>query len=224
MNYFLRLKDYDPIIEEDKRNQIVKDNTNLLRSREKVAIELAKGSLAARYDMTKAFAPILPFDISVDYIEGDIVSYTEPAWNNATNYVANNRVSYQGYIYKALQNNTNKNPSTEILFWEQIIENEELYVVTADGTGNYPEDTAFFKQDDARNALLVDIVLNIALYLVHRRIAPRQIPETRKNAYEDSIVQLQDIASGTLFIDLPIKEEPVKSIEMGSNEKLQHYY
>lgn len=57
---------------------------------------------------------------------------------------------------------------------------------------------------DARNAALKGAVLDLFAFHVHKRISPRNVPETREKAYLLSIAWLKDAQKGNITLDVPI--------------------
>jgi len=70
-------------------------------------------------------------------------------------------------------------------------------------------DTAYWTPGDNRNQELLNAVIDITLYRVHKRIAPRNIPDLRVKAYDDAIKWLKDagdVGSSGITADLPVKQ------------------
>lgn len=99
--------------------------------------------------------------------------------------------------------------------------------------GFIPKDTTwdvvpsnFFVKGDNRSRLMKKIVINIAIFELHKLINPRNIPDLRGEAKDDSMELLKKIESGKITADLPIffDEERGQSITFDSNRKLRHQY
>lgn len=68
-----------------------------------------------------------------------------------------------------------------------------------------PTDTTKWTAGDNRNMQLVNYCIDVALYTVHSRIAPRNIPELRVKRYDDVIKWLTNVAQGkTVTAALPL--------------------
>ncbi len=70
------------------------------------------------------------------------------------------------------------------------------------------------KQLDSRNAYIVMITIDCALYHLYCSIAPNKIPEHRSNRYQDVIEWLKMMAEGKGYADLPmIKDESTGEVK-----------
>jgi phage gp36-like protein len=76
-------------------------------------------------------------------------------------------------------------------------------------TGDNPGD-----QIDTRNAFVVMIVIDCALYHLYCSIAPNKIPEHRSNRYQDALEWLKLMVEGKGNADLPmIKDESTGEVK-----------
>lgn len=98
------------------------------------------------------------------------------AWNNATAYMIGQRVSYNGLIWKSLLANTNIVPGVDIINWQS-----ETWLA-----------------GDNRNQQLVLFMVDITIFHLLSRIAPRNIPELRVTRYQAATAWLQDAAVGNI--------------------------
>ena len=105
-------------------------------------------------------------------------------WVKTTEYVTNDIVTDDdGYVYTALQASTGKE-LTETAYWSPMVGiavNNATYWATADN--RYP--------------LFVELAMDMALYNVHARINPRNIPDLRIERNREALDQLDRWASGT---------------------------
>lgn len=70
------------------------------------------------------------------------------------------------------------------------------------------------EQLDSRNAYIVMITIDCALYHLYCSIAPNKIPEHRSNRYQDVMEWLKLVAEGTGKADLPlIKDESTGEVK-----------
>lgn len=99
--------------------------------------------------------------------------------------------------------------------------------------GFIPKDTTwdvvpsnFFTKGDNRSRLMKKIVVNLALFELHKLINPRNIPDLRGEAKDDMMELLRKIESGKNTPDLPIffDEDKGQSITYNGNLKLRHQY
>lgn len=81
-------------------------------------------------------------------------------------------------------------------------------------------------QEDSRNAFIVMITIDCALYHLYCSIAPNKIPEHRSNRYQDALEWLKMMASGKGTADLPlltdVNGEPKDSLRLTSNYKFNN--
>lgn len=104
-------------------------------------------------------------------------------------YVVNDDVWFNGKTYTCVIANSGNNPDTNQHYW---------------GVGNailipslgLPDGDSAFIQDDNRNQQMVTYMTDVALYHLHSRIAPRNIPDLRVKRYDDAIAWLKQCAKG----------------------------
>lgn len=80
-----------------------------------------------------------------------------------------------------------------------------------------------------RNQRIVMLMVDIVLYHIHSRIAPRNIPEIREVRYEQAIEWLRAVNKGSIMPDLPTIQDintgsALSELKLGSNPKLNHAY
>ncbi len=87
-----------------------------------------------------------------------------------------------------------------------------------------PTNTNFWTYGDNRSQLIVSHTMQIALYYLHKTIAPTNIPEMRVKAYKDALAYLYDLAYGkrnsVVLVDQPSKG----IIWFGGNSKKSSFY
>ena len=100
-------------------------------------------------------------------------------------------------------------------------------------TGFIPKDTTwdvvpsnFFTKGDNRSRLIKTILVNLAIFELHKLINPRNIPDLRGEAKDDAMDVLKKIENGKITPALPIffDEEKGQNISFNSNFKLRHQY
>lgn len=87
--------------------------------------------------------------------------------------------------------------------------------------------TNFFTKGDNRSRLIKKILVNLAIFELHKLINPRNIPDLRGETKDDAMSLLKDIKKGTITPpDLPIffDEDRGQNIIFSSNLKLNHQY
>lgn len=62
----------------------------------------------------------------------------------------------------------------------------------------------FAQTGNARHPMILKIMIDIALYELFTRITPDQIPDIRKERYEQDIIWLKDVATNKISVDLPL--------------------
>ncbi|HRO76513.1 MAG TPA: DUF1320 family protein [Crocinitomicaceae bacterium] len=78
---------------------------------------------------------------------------------------------------------------------------------------------------DTRNAFIVMITIDCALYHLYSNTAPDRIPEHRSQRYQDALEWLKSVAKGETTADLPTDEETgsVNGIKISSKYKKSTY-
>lgn len=141
-------------------------------------------------------------------------------WDEDTAYVTGNTVrvitSETSLIYyKALSNNTDKNPADHPDIWE-VIESQ---------SGQLLSNANYWVAGDSRDDLILMHYIDIVLYHLHSRINPRNIPEFRIVRKDEAITYLKMIARGTVSADLELLyPDQGNNISFGSNPKNNNFY
>lgn len=229
----LRLTDYIKQIQGDNLNQIVEGNYSTLLDVEQAAQAEMISYLTQRYDVSKVFTDTQVFDISTPYSINNLVEYTAPSFNQLSTYSTSDKVVYSGSIYTSISGSTGVLPSTGVTSWTYVTTDKNLYYAISATTGNYPDNTAYWVKGDNRNQQIVMYMIDIALYHLHSRINPRNIPEVRMIRYDGAnafqsggaIGWLKKVASGDVTAALPsITPQQGVSIRWGSNTKNTNNY
>ncbi len=69
--------------------------------------------------------------------------------------------------------------------------------------GRYDMDKVFSQAGDDRDMYMLMITIDIAIYHLYAKKAPRSIPEYRKDRYNDALEWLVEVGKGTTPTDLP---------------------
>lgn len=199
------------------------------RQGEELAESEMKSYMRHRFEVDNIFRDVNLFDDSKAYLENDRIEWIETAWDSSTNYAVNDRVSFNGKIYIAIQAITNVDP-TDDLFWTEIGTNEGIYVAKEDVTaGVLPNVTASWAFGDDRDTQLVAFTIDLALYHLHSAGQVRTNPELRQKRYDDAIKWLKMVQKGEIDLPLEVKldsdgEEIGETIQGGSEPKLKNDY
>lgn len=70
-------------------------------------------------------------------------------------------------------------------------------------SGRYDVEAIFSATGEERNHFLLMIAIDITLYHLWSKRAPRKIPELRAQRYQDAIDWLKAVGEGTMTTDLP---------------------
>lgn len=125
------------------------------------------------------------------------------AWSSVTTYVSGNKISYASKIWLSLGSSTNIIPGTDITKWQSI----------------------GFTSGDNRSQQLVMYMVDIVLFHLHSRIAPRNIPQLRYDRYRNAKQWLKDAANAIITADLPVIQPAQGNvIRFGGNVKLRNDY
>ncbi len=86
----------------------------------------------------------------------------------------------------------------------------------------------FNKTGTSRSAIIVMYMLDIALYHMHSRVTPRNIPQIRIDRYDSAIAWLKMASKGSITPDLPrISDESGEDVARSrfeSNPKMKHQW
>jgi len=122
---FLRKKDYYSLVDEDTVDIITNSTDTFLSDREKASQEEISTYIRHRYEAGKIFKDILTFDYNTQYQIGDLIEWSETAYNISSTYNIGYRCSYSGNIYSCNANGiTGAWDSSK---WDLLAENESLY-------------------------------------------------------------------------------------------------
>jgi len=112
-----------------------------------------------------------------------------PDWNYYTEYVTGNQIFYKNKTYTALSDNTALAPDKNPTYWGS----GTTYTVAG---SIVPTDATKWTLGDNRNAEMVQYIVEVVLYHVHSRIAPRNIPNLRVKRYDEIISWLKNASKG----------------------------
>jgi len=214
----LSIHDYAFLIQDDIYNICV-DNQNSIRTKsELAAYEQIKSYLNGRYNDQEIFLDVQPYNNNATYSSGAIVEFDfEPNdYDDSFAYAVGDYITYisnndeRNYICTVA--NTGKIP-TNTAFWQQV---GHTYTAIASTVSNNPTNNTFWELGDKRHPLIVMYMIDLALYHVHARISPQNIPQIRVDRYDEAMIWLKGVAKGTITPDLPKAIDP-KTGEGSSN-------
>lgn len=73
-------------------------------------------------------------------------------------------------------------------------------------SGKYDVEKIFSATDNKRNAYIVMVVLDCALYHLYTSTVPKRMPDIRSQRYQDAIDWLKMVGKGEISADLPQKQ------------------
>lgn len=164
------------------------------------------------------------------------VVYPYPLFDYTAYYNVGDMVYWKGYTYKALV-------QTPLLDHDTLLQYDRIEAIplnniapddTKDGAAQYwgtktaytiaagtlPTNPVWLMTDN-RDQQMVMYLIDLTLYHVHTRIAPRNIPELRVKRYDDAICWLKMCAKGEVTPALPIiQPKQGQRIRYGGNIKI----
>jgi hypothetical protein len=124
-------------------------------------------------------------------------------WTVSQPYTAGTYIMHNGDLYKCISNSTGYSPDISPSKWQR-----ESVI-----------------KKDSRSSQMVQYVCDIALYHIHSRIAPQNVPQLRLDRYNAAKQWLVDIAAGVITAALPLnKPLSTSRIMYGGATKLNNTY
>lgn len=211
---YLTDDEYKPFIQTDNLTAILQGTSiNLC---EAIAVEEIKTYVRQRYDVEIDFRPVLTWSESTQYKGLDRVNFSgvvmvfpapQPIYDNNKQYVIGDKIYVYGKgVYNCIKN-TLGNPYTDTQYW------------AFDSNPSYPANTLPTLTDD-RNLQSIMYCIDISLYHLLTRIAPRNIPQHRIERYSSAITWLKSIARGEVSVSMTLLQpESGSRIVWGSDNK-----
>ncbi len=177
--------------------------------------------IGAQYEIFSASLPFNEFDYNYYYNVGDKVFWKNKVY---TCLIQTQLLSHATLIqYKNIQSVPSKNVAPD------NTPNGEKY--WGDATpysipvGTLPTDDTKWVALDNRDQQLTMYLIDMVLYHVHCRIAPRNIPDLRIKRYDDAVDWLKKCATGGVTPNIPLlKPNQGNRIAYGGNIKLGNSY
>jgi hypothetical protein len=229
MSYLIQ-SDYLKEIQPAQLTQLMGGDSSILGRAELEAIEKVTTHLVQKYDMPGELTPTTTWASDVIYTAASrvyvtadnvdtiyYVPYPAPVFNVSAYYKAGDDVYWKGHTYQCLQPTLGASHETLLQYgtyaseplqnffpddpvcgadyWQDL----GAYTVPA---GTAVTSTAYWTQGDNRCQELLTHIINIALYRLHTRIAPQNIPRLREEMYKEAISWLNAAAKGTITPNL----------------------
>lgn len=182
------------------------------------------GLLGVQYALFYAKYPNPLFTLTNNYNIGDLVFWGTSSWRCLR---ATDHGSHEG----ALQSVYSQQIPFNNIFPDAIGQTQWTAIAPIPYTIPATTDilnTTYWAPGDNRNQELLNYTIDIALYRVHKRIAPRNIPDLRVKAYDDAIKWLKDagaVNNSGITADLPrIQPKSGARIRWGGDVRKQNNY
>jgi len=174
-----------------------------------------------QYDLYYVSLPHDEFDYLGNYAKDDQVWWKDKVYTckiPSTIYTHEDILQYNSYADVPIRNVFPDDETNGEDYWGVGVS----YSVAA---GTVPTDTTKWTAGDNRSQLILENVLHIALYKALPRIAPRNIPQHRKEMFSLAIEWLKEARKGEGTPNLPLKQPTVGTrIRYGGNTKnINHY-
>lgn len=172
--------------------------------------------VGAQYALYYVTLPKAEFDLYATYKKDDEVYYKDKTYKcliASTTTSQSSALQYNDYRDFPEKNVFPDNATHGSTYWQDL----GSYEVTA---GTLPSDTSKWTLGDNRDQNILMKTVDIALYHIHSRIAPQNIPQLRQNRYDDALNTLKAAARGDITIDMPVLQ-PSKGqrVMYGGNPK-----
>jgi hypothetical protein len=128
------------------------------------------------------------------------VTLPKPEFNITTKYAIGDEVFYNDKTYTAIRESIGIYPD-DTTYGTQYWGTGVAYSVIA---GTLPTDTTKWTVGDNRSQKIVEVMIDIALYKIHSRIATNNVPEIREMNYAAATAWLKSCAEGDVTADIPV--------------------
>ena len=228
---YLIPSDYKPLIQDVNLQQIIGSDNSILLKSQLLAQGEAVSYLKQKYNVSREFADLLAWSNTKIYLAGARVYdtsnviysaiYPFPEFVYSNFYNVGDKVFWKNSVYTCQVQTPLLDHDAGIQYLK--IENLPLQNVAPDdmndGTkywgvgvpysitaGTLLSNTTYWQAADNRDQQLVAYVVDLTLYHVHTRIAPRNIPELRLKRYDDALAWFMMCAKGEVTPNLPLIE------------------
>lgn len=101
----------------------------------------------------------------------------------------------------------------------------KTYIAKSGTTGNAPTDDTYWEEGDNRDQHIVDLMVSITLYKLHRSNNPAAMPDHVQKEYDEALNWLEKVAASKLNPGLPlISEDTGNPVKAGSITQQKHYW
>ncbi len=177
--------------------------------------------LGAQYDLFYVTLPKPEFNFGTVYAKLDQVFWKDKTYTcviASTVYTHSQQLQYVDYSNIPGINVAPDSTTSGVKYWGVGV----AYSVAA---ATLPTDTTKWTAGDNRSKKITDCVVDIALYKIHSRIAPNNIPQLRIDNYDAAIVWLKACGKGTVTANVPlIQPKQGNRIRSGGNIKNENSY
>lgn len=206
---FLTKSDILSAIKTDQLAQIIGNDDTLIEEQEKAMVSYMKSYLNNRFDMADTFPTISEWDSTTDFvvateltatIRGEEVNYIPAYFRNEHGYIRNYCYHNQRF-YICIVNNTDIEP----------------------GVADDWED--FWSEKDPRIGIIKNYCIDLTVFTLFKRVAPRKIPQIRIDLYNLAKEWLENTNKGKINPELPLPllpDESTDELQWGSNESREY--
>jgi phage gp36-like protein len=230
---FLTKRDYFLLIDEEDLDVVTFSGSegttaeNIIEETEANVIQEISSYLSGRYDVSKIFFPVFEYLAGETFKKGDFIYLNAPKITSGINYSVGSLVAKENLkVYKC----TTAGTSATGEFIEIGLDGAYYTALVDTNASDLFSDATKFETGEKRNALMKRHVINIALYELHSRINPRNIPEFRIQRRDDSVSWLKMVQNPRNNVDadfLPkrdLGQQKGNDISWNSKNKLSHDY
>ena len=227
---FLTSEDLESGIKEEMLGQLIGNNLYLIALAESSAVSLMKDYLGQRFDMSATFPAIGEWQPGNDYGPAKPITVPGRVQQDSSLYQSFIRdVATESFTYTPLYDYNAAGRLTNYAWHEgQYYEalTTSLAVEPGNATTN-PNWELSWRARDPRDTKLLAFAIDITIFNLFKRVAPRKIPDFRKDLFNMAKEWLEMVKDSSLTPDLPkpIKvEDSSDAIRWGSNPAQNHYY
>ena len=192
---FLIKEDFNPLINFDDLDAITNTDEQIIEDAINSTQNEIESYIRDRFDVSQMFFDVRKYADNIPFETGAITVLFADDFDTNQSYIVGDLVRYKvdNKVFRCIQDTTNEFP-TDTAFFVEIGVYNTTYQATQPGTGNNPNDALFWKIIPNRDPLLIRMFVDLVLYEIHSRIAPRNIPEFRIVRRDDVIKYLKMIA------------------------------